>query len=394
LVAVAGSVITIASIVSLRGFDRSRIEYDFSKLRRSDTHVSGEAYWGHKMDDLLGRYLSPIVILTDGAEETRAVAEAAKKSAARPPYNELIASVQTIDDVLPQGQDAKIAELRAIKSELTPRIRASLPPDQRDQVDRYLSDDALRPIAAGELPTTFTAGLRERTGETNRAVLVYPRPSQATWQGEALMSLARELRAVAADHPNAQGSPARIAGSPLLSADIIQSIERDGPLATAAALLGVILLVAIVFRGGAATPLVIGSLVVGVLWLTAATIAFGIKINFANFIAFPITFGIGVDYAVNVMARYVQDAGDLDGSDGTADITGAIRSTGGAVGLCSLTTIIGYSSLLLAKNQALFLFGVVAVLGEIACLATAVLFLPAVLLLARRAAPVRTTEVQ
>ena len=55
----------------------------------------------------------------------------------------------------------------------------------------------------------------------------------------------------------------------------------------------------------------------------------------------------------------------------------AVRTTGGAVTLCSLTTIIGYSSLLLAQNRALFLFGVLAVLGEVACLSAAVVVLPA-----------------
>jgi predicted RND superfamily exporter protein len=104
--------------------------------------------------------------------------------------------------------------------------------------------------------------------------------------------------------------------------------------------------------------------------------AMKVKINFANFIAFPITFGIGVDYSVNVITRYVQD--------GERDITGAVRSTGGAVALCSMTTIIGYSSLLLAKNKALFLFGLVAVTGEVACLSAAVLALPAWLMLASR----------
>ena len=59
-------------------------------------------------------------------------------------------------------------------------------------------------------------------------------------------------------------------------------------------------------------------------------------------------------------------------------------STGGAVALCSLTTIIGYSSLLLAKNRALFLFGAVAVMGEVSCLFAALLALPAVLLVWRR----------
>ena len=63
-----------------------------------------------------------------------------------------------------------------------------------------------------------------------------------------------------------------------------------------------------------------------------------------------------------------------------SSIAEALRTTGGAVGLCSLTTIIGYGSLLFAQNRALFSFGVVAVLGEIACLTTAIVVLPAVLL--------------
>jgi predicted RND superfamily exporter protein len=49
------------------------------------------------------------------------------------------------------------------------------------------------------------------------------------------------------------------------------------------------------------------------------------------------------------------------------------------VTLCSLTTIIGYSSLVVARNQALVSFGLLAGLGEVACLAAALLALPAVL---------------
>ena len=152
-------------------------------------------------------------------------------------------------------------------------------------------------------------------------------------------------------------------------------MRRDGPLASGLAFMGVVLTVILIFRRGIATPFVIGSLLVGVIWLLGGTLGFGIKINFVNFIAFPITFGIGVDYAVNVMARYVRD--------GRHDVEAAIVETGGAVGLCSLTTIVGYSSLLVAKNVGLFLFGLLAVLGELTCLTTAVIVLPAVLQLIR-----------
>jgi predicted RND superfamily exporter protein len=115
--------------------------------------------------------------------------------------------------------------------------------------------------------------------------------------------------------------------------------------------------------------LVTASLLLGVLWLVGAMMALRVKINFANFIAYPITFGIGVDYAVNVASRW-----ELDGRGSILD---AVRTTGGAVTLCSLTTIIGYSSLLLAENRALFLFGLLAVLGEFACLSAAIVAMPA-----------------
>ena len=156
-----------------------------------------------------------------------------------------------------------------------------------------------------------------------------------------------------------------MAGGPALSADIIASMEHDGPLASGLAFAGVALTVLLLFRWGIATPFVIGSLIVGVLWLLAVSVFAGIKINFVNFIAFPITFGIGVDYAVNVMARYLRDGG--------RSVAAAVQGTGGAVGLCSFTTIVGYSSLLVAKNVGLFLFGVLAVLGEITCLVTAII---------------------
>jgi predicted RND superfamily exporter protein len=90
-----------------------------------------------------------------------------------------------------------------------------------------------------------------------------------------------------------------------------------------------------------------------------------------NFIALPITFGIGIDYATNIFQRR-----RLDHARSIADV---VRTTGGAVALCSLTTIIGYSSLLIARNQALISFGILADLGEVACLAAALFALPALL---------------
>jgi hypothetical protein len=252
-------------------------------------------------------------------------------------------------------------------------------PTDRQKLARLIGpEDApttTAPIRSDEVPDVITRGLRERDGSVGRAVLIYPNPAESWWRGETIATFVQQLR-TAAEAPVALGGrPGRVAGGPALSFDIISSMVRDGPLASLLAFLGVVATVLLIFRRSIATPFVIGSLVVGVTWLLAVTMKLGIKINFVNFIAFPITFGIGVDYAVNVMARYLRDGG--------RDVVAAVRGTGGAVGLCSLTTIIGYSSLLVAQNVGLFLFGLLAVFGEICCLTTAVVVLPAVLMLVR-----------
>jgi predicted exporter len=366
-VLVVAAALAVAAVYKVRTFGPAEIETDFSKLRRADTWTTGEGYWGRQMDTLLGAYLTPTVILADTPEQARAIAAAARDAAKKPPLDTLVASVRTLADVVPPDEEAKIAVVERIRDDLTPHIRAALTDAQRKNVDRFVGDRALRPLTPADLPDTFTTGLRERDGSIGRTVLVYPRPGQTLWLGPPLAAFVKQLRAAAAAAPGV--GPGRVAGSHALTADILDSIRRDGVVSSAAAFVGVLVMVLALLRGKRSTLLVVASLLLGVLWLAGLMMWTGIRINFANFIAYPITFGIGVDYAVNVASRW-----ELDGAGSMED---AVRTTGGAVVLCSATTIIGYSSLLLAQNQALFLFGLLAVMGEVACLSTAVVVMPA-----------------
>jgi uncharacterized protein len=372
----AALALTVVSAVAVSRFDSSaQIEYDFSKLRRVDTWLNGDGYWGRRVDALLGRYLTPTVVLSDSPRAASAAEEVLRASADSGALQPMVASVRGADDVLPRDQQAKLDVVREIREALTPKIRSLIEEGRRAQLDKLLGPDALVPLRVGDLPPAFTAGLRDRDGTMGRTVLVYPRPSDTLWRAKEIHAFVRELRDGSAKGLEGGDRPGRVAGSIPLSDDIIASIGRDAPLASLASFAGVVAIVLIVLRARLASIYVIGSLVVGLLWLAGATMLLHLKINFCNFVAYPITVGIGVDYSVNVITRYVQD--------GARNVTGAIRSTGAAVGLCSLTTSIGYSSLLLAKNRALYLFGLTAVLGEVACLTAAVVALPALLVVLR-----------
>ena len=101
-----------------------------------------------------------------------------------------------------------------------------------------------------------------------------------------------------------------------------------------------------------------------------------IKLNFLNFSALPITFGIGVDYAVNVAQRYEADRG--------TSILRVLRTSGGAVVLCSLTTMLGYVALVGSHNAAIRGLGAIAAVGELSCLLAAVLVMPSLWRLVER----------
>ena len=364
---------SLLAIVEVRGFDGAQLEYDLARMRRADTWTNGEGYWGHKMDALLGQYLTPLVILTDSPMETRAIAAELRKAMLSPPLDDMVSRVRTLDDLLPPDQAERQREVERIRKKLTPNVRNNLTDEQRKWVETFLGQGPVPTIETSAIPATLLKGLQDRDGHADRAVLVFPKLTASLWDGQSNAAFVDALRSIAARVPESTGGrAARLAGGPPLTADIIASMRHDGPLASLLAFFGVVLTVVLLFRARLATPYVLSALLVGVLWMLALCMALRIKINFINFIAFPITFGIGVDYAVNIMARYVGDGG--------RDVGGAIRGTGGAVSLCSVTTIIGYSSLLVAKNLGLYYFGFLAVLGELTCLTVAVIVLPAALL--------------
>ena len=163
----------------------------------------------------------------------------------------------------------------------------------------------------------------------------------------------------------------------MIFSDILAAVVHDIPRAVLLSLAFTLLAVVITFRqAGKHVLTVLFALLVGVAGEALFLYAADVKLNFLNFAALPITFGIGVDYAVNVVQRYR--------ADGSRDIIDTLRTTGGAVVLCSLTTTLGYLALLGSHNRAIRSLGTIAVVGEVSCLLAAVTVLPALWLLIER----------
>ena len=100
----------------------------------------------------------------------------------------------------------------------------------------------------------------------------------------------------------------------------------------------------------------------------------GIPLNPANMIALPILLGISVDEGVHIVHDFLDQRGPYRIS----------QSTAVAVVVDSLTTIVGFGSLMIASHQGLQSLGRVLTIGVTCCMFTSMVMLPALLTWATR----------
>ncbi|HEY3351603.1 MAG TPA: MMPL family transporter [Polyangia bacterium] len=361
-----GVVLSVAAVIAVPRFARDPFEYDFRNLRSAQSPDAREL--SNKVDAVFGRTLSPIVILADRFDQVGLIRDGIRRADA-PPGPGVIGDITTVDDILPGSlgeQRQKLAVLGEIRKLLKDPSMNLLDEQERAKVKEWEPPADLAPVTVEELPNALVRPFRDSKGELAPIVLVYHKEEAAsTWNGRDLLKIAGVVQTVKLSN----GEVVRSTGGAVVFAGMIRAIVRDGPVATGASFLGVVLLVAFLARGLRGAAAVLAALLLGVLWMVGAAALLKVRVNFLNFIALPITFGIGIDYAINIWLRYR--------IEGPGRMVQTVRATGGAVALCSLTTVIGYAALLIADNQGLRSFGSMAIIGEFACLSAALLMMPA-----------------
>jgi len=362
----------LAAGITLTKIDKNMIEADLSKLRDKTSMTSGSGYLNRYIDTILKRYSSPIAVMTHDPKDAEKIAKKMMEVKEREGKNSMIASVMRVQDFVPPDQSEKINSLQAIHDELPPKIYWRLADEDKMRVKDLLSASELKPFTVDDLPKKLLDRFREKDGTLGNLVLIEPPISDSIRQGEPLLRFVKDIRGVVDEV--APHTP--VAGRLTVTADMLTAVMKDGPIATTFAALAVVVLTLFLFRSVELSILVLSSLFIGVAWLVAGMHWFSLKINFLNFIALPITFGIGVDYAVNVFHRYREEKRQNNDSA----MVDSVFHTGGAVVLASMTTTIGWFSLMLAGNQAFVSFGRIAVIGEITCVTVAVLIIPSILI--------------
>ncbi|MFL5378192.1 MAG: efflux RND transporter permease subunit [Myxococcales bacterium] len=321
----------------------------------------------------LGQSTAGVVALLDSWDEADEFCGQIRKRIDDPRWSKLIESCTTLSSVVPRQQPEKLAVLRQIAAEVPDSVIARLDPALRSRVREVRGQLAEQTqVDVKDAPQGLIDKFRERDGSVGRIASVTARGDAKLELGPNLEAFVRGVRDVPVGNKKVDAT-----GENVIFADLLTDIESEGPRTTVFSFLGVCLLVFLFFRHLRTSLEILGSLFIGVVLMGGVAAAVGLKINFFNFIVFPITFGIAVDYGANVAARVRERRGD---------VLLSLAEVGPAVALCSWTSIVGYGSLLFSLNRALRSFGWYAMAGEVTTIVTAIVLLPALLLLARRRA--------
>jgi len=370
----AGALVAVVGLVSAGRFvQRDPMEYD---LRKTETDRSQTAELHHAWDvarAVLGSSQGALVIATDSPGEAAALEDALRaRWDAAPVGDKPFVAVHGLADLVAGGQTDKFGTLSTIGARLErAHARGFLQGDDWTRIREVLPPEDLRPYAAGDLPASIADRFADANGVRGALVFIESDPNTA----DDLRTLVRYADAFR-ETRLPTGKMVRGSGNAVILADMLRSVVRDVPRAISLSLALTLVLVFVAFRRGPYLASVLFALAVGCGGVACFLYFADVKLNFLNFSALPITFGIGVDYAVNVAQRYEADRG--------RSILGVLRTSGGAVVLCSLTTMLGYVALVGSHNAAIRGLGAIAAVGEVSCLLAAVLVMPSLFLLVER----------
>ena len=166
-------------------------------------------------------------------------------------------------------------------------------------------------------------------------------------------------------------------GTPVLNYYATDLLRTSYLWAAVWAFVAIVVLILLHFQSFKYLLLTLTPLVLAVLWRTGAMVWFGIEFNPANIVTLPLIIGIDVAFGVYIIDRYRED--------GRLSIFAG--STGKAIIMSSLTSLFGFSSLLISEYTGMFSLGQLMSLGIAIGLVTAIFFLPQLLALIHPTVP-------
>lgn len=362
-----GLLVTLAIFTVVTGFFVARLgfEWDFGKLNMK---IAEREVQKERLKGTVGRVNTPAAYIFSSPVESREIGRILKERKAKDTGVSTIHFFRSYYDLISPEQDEKLAVIAEIGTLLDDDALNALDGDEKKLVD-----DMKKAVAETERvrPDDIPLKVRELFwGNTDdRAThvgYVFPLAHLELNNGR----IAREYRHDVGEI-NAFGRTYNAVSDNIVFAEVLTTLFDDSRVAISLSAAMLVILVWLHYRDFRRTALVLSALGLGIFWMFGLMGVFGLKLNFYNMIIIPAMIGMGEDNSVHVIDRFEEF--------GRRSMLDVLRTSGGAAFMASITTILGYAGLCVARHPGLNSIGWMAIMGLVACLLSSLVFLPVVL---------------
>jgi predicted exporter len=169
-----------------------------------------------------------------------------------------------------------------------------------------------------------------------------------------------------------------VTGTNVVGRELRHVFLRDSRVSVVLGLFLVAALLWIDFRSVHLTGIALGQLVSGVLIMLGVMRLLDMHINYANAFVTTMIMGVGIDYSIHLVHRLHRNGGRADEG---------VLETGKGVVMAAATNVAGFGTLAFGSYPAMRSVGIVALIGSVTCLVTALTFVPAMMAVADPAGP-------
>ena len=229
--------------------------------------------------------------------------------------------------------------------------------DLAEDLHRLREVSTPAPIRLDDLP----ACLRERYMGKNGKWLLRIFSKECLWNFEPLERFVKQIRTVDAE----------ATGKPFTTLEGLKAMRNGFLWASFYALIAMVLVLLLDFGNVKHMLVAILPLAMGMIATLGFMALFGVALNPANMIAFPLILGVGADNGVHVLH-------DFRSRDSKRRYR-LSHATGRGIMVAALTTILGFGTLMIAQHRGMFSLGLFLTIGVSCCMLTALIFLPALL---------------
>ncbi len=215
------------------------------------------------------------------------------------------------------------------------------------------------PITFADVPPQLRSRFVSRDGQR---FLLQIYPKENIWERGPLTEFIRQLRTVDPD----------VTGSPIIGYESIGAMQAGYVEAAWYAFLAILVVTFLALRRVTDTLLAVLPLGLGMAWTAGLMGLGGLQFNLANMVAAPLIVGIGVENGLHLVHRF-RAGRDVSVANLIAG------STGQAVVLFSLTTMVGFGSLMVARYYGIFSMGLLLTLAVGSVLIASIVVLPLLL---------------